>query len=440
MTAGSRHEPRGAGLTAVEERMLRSVDEQYTIGLLKRLVAFPSYFPHYEEIAAFVEGEMRGYGLDVFVKGDSGTGQVESPALAERALVYADEFAKTMTKPWTRPNVVGSVGGTEGGPTLILRAHTDVVPAYNRSLWRTDPFVATEVDGAIYGRGTADAKGSLAAMMAAVRAVQLSGVRLRGNLLLVAWVGDEFKPPDSRYFDGISYLATHDLIKGEMCIAGEPYDLRICPVTRGRIWFSIHVGGESTHGANYPAKGVNAILQGYKLIQEILQLPLGEHPLTGKDSINLGTIHGGKQPNIVPEDCYFTFDIRFAPPLTSFRIEEMVHERIQKLTATDPTFTVKSIQVTERREPLEFPRDCPLTQAMLRAGRAVGRELQFGGAVSFGALASYKDRVGIKECVYFGPGETEQAHATNERVPIADLLVAAKVYALTIAQVCGAHD
>lgn len=440
MSAVTHPQAGGTELTAVEERILRSLDERYTIDLLKRLVAFPSYFPHYEEIAAFVEGEMRSYGLDVFVKGDSGTGQVESTALAERALVYAEEFGEAMTRPWTRPNVVGSMKGTAGGPTLIMRAHTDVVPPYNLSLWKTDPFVPTEADGAIYGRGTADAKGSLAAMMAATRAVAASGVRLRGNLVLVAWVGDEFKPPDSRYFDGISYLAMNDLIKGEMFIAGEPYDLHICPVTRGRIWFSIHVGGESTHGANYPVKGINAILQAYKLIQEIFQLPLGEHPLTGRDSINLGTIHGGKQPNIVPEDCHFTFDIRFAPPLTSAQIEQMVHERIQRLEATDPKFTVKSIQVTERREPLEFPRDCQLTRAMLRAGRAVGRELQFGGAVSFGALASYKDRVGVKECVYFGPGETEQAHATNERVLVADVLVAAEVYALTIAQVCGAHQ
>lgn len=425
-------------MISTDERVLTRLDEAYTIDLLKRLIAFPSYFPNYEEIATFVEAEMKRYGLDVFVKGDSGTGQVQSDALAERALVYSDDFGEAMGKPWTRPNVVGRIHGVGGGPTLIIRAHTDVVPAYDLSLWKTDPFVPTELDGTIYGRGAADAKGSLAAMMAATKAVRDSGLRLKGNLLLVAWVGDEFKPPDSKYFDGMSYLAMNDLIKGEMFIAGEPYDLHVCPITRGRIWFSIHVGGESTHGANYPVKGVNAILQGYKLIHEIFQFELGEHPLTGRNSINLGTIKGGKQPNIVPEDCHFTFDIRFGPPLTSARIEEMVHERIQKLTREDPKFRVTSIQVTERREVVEFPHDGAVARAMLRAGKTIGHELQLGGAVSFGALGTYKDRVGIKECCYFGPGETSQAHATNERVSIQDVLTAARVYALTIAEVCGA--
>lgn len=425
-------------MTSVDEKVLERLDDTYTIDLLRKLISFPSHFPNYEEIAAFVESEMKRYGLDVFVKGDSGTGQVESQALAERARVYTDEFGEAMGKPWTRPNVVGSIPGTEGGPTLILRAHTDVVPSYKRDQWETDPFVATEIDGVIHGRGAADAKGSLAAMMAAARAIKESGVRLKGNLLLVAWVGDEFKPPDSQYFDGISYLAMNDLIKGEMFVAGEPYDLRICPITRGRIWFSIHVGGESTHGANYPVRGVNAILQGYKLIHEIFQIEVGEHPLTGKDSINLGTIQGGRQPNIVPEDCHFTFDIRFAPPLTSARIEEMVQEKIEKLTREDPKFRVTAVQVTERREPLEFPYDGALAQAMLRAGTVIGHELRLGGAVSFGALGTYKDRLGVKECCYFGPGETEQAHATNERVRIQDVLTAAKVYALTIAEICGA--
>lgn len=176
----------GCSMASVDERVLQSLDESYTIDLLCKLISFPSYFPNYEEIAAFVESEMKRYGLDVFVKGDSGTGQVQSQALAERALVYTDEYGEAMGRPWTRPNVVGSIQGTGGGPTLIVRAHTDVVPAYNRDLWKTDPFVATEIDGMLYGRGAADAKGSLAAMMAATRAIKESGLRLGGNLLLVA--------------------------------------------------------------------------------------------------------------------------------------------------------------------------------------------------------------------------------------------------------------
>jgi succinyl-diaminopimelate desuccinylase len=297
-----------------------------------------------------------------------------------------------------------------------------------------DPFSAKIIDNRMYGRGTADTKGSLAAMMAATAAVSEADIDLQGDLKLVAWAGDEYKPPDAKYFDGMSYLAMNDLIKGDIAIFGEPYDLKITYISRGRIWFEFEVGGVASHSAS--GAGINAILNAMKLIESIYQIKLGEHPVTGKDTINIGTIKGGTQPNMVPDKCHFTFDIRFGPPLTTDDIRLMVEEKVERLKKADPNFILRSMEVTEKREPFGFNRDSTLNICMKKAGQFLGRELEYGGAVSFGPIADWKDRVGIKEGCLFGPGKTEQAHAINEHIEIDDLIIATKVLALTIPYVC----
>lgn len=396
----------------VEEQVLRQFDEKYTLSLLQKLVQIPSAFPEYEEVASFVEGELRKIGLDVRVSGDSGKG-------------------------WKRPNVIGTYRGQGRGRTLILAAHTDVVPPYDLSLWKVEPFSGEVIDSEIYGRGTADTKGSLAAMISAAKAVADADLELDGDLIVVAWAGDEYTPEDAEYFDGMSYLALNDLIKGDMAIFGEPYDLHVTYTSRGRIWLNFEIGGEASHSAT--GRGINAILKSIKMIESIYQLQLGEHPVTGKDTINVGTIQGGTQTNIVPDSCKFTFDIRFGEHLTTSRIEEMVKKRIQEIQQSDPQFILRSMQIPERREPFGFPKESTLNSALIRAGQRIGVPLEYGGAVSFGPIADWKDRVGLTEGCLFGPGKTGEAHAINEHINVNDLYAATKILSLAIPYSCGLH-
>jgi acetylornithine deacetylase/succinyl-diaminopimelate desuccinylase-like protein len=356
---------------------------------------------HLTEIANFVAREMEGFGAEVVMVGDQGEG-------------------------WERPNVLGTVKRQAPGPTLMLAAHTDVVPAYDPSLWKYLPFEAEVVDGVLHGRGSADTKSSLGAMMAALRAVIRSGVKLPGSVVLAAWAGDEWQPPGGRWFNGLSYLALEHGLRADAGIFGEPYDLRICPASRGRTWFRVEVGGEATHSAT--GKGINAILSALKVIDAVYDVKVGTHPLLGKDTINVGTIDGGVQPNIVPDRCVMTFDIRFAMPLSTTAIEEMVRQAVDRLRP-DPQFILKELAVTERREPIEFPFDGTLVRALKRAGDAAGRPLDLGGAVSFGDVADWKDRMGLTQACLFGPGKTAQAHAINEHIAVSDLVAAARIYA-----------
>jgi succinyl-diaminopimelate desuccinylase len=397
----------------MEKALLREIDEEYLINLLQRLIRIPSVAPPCQlgEIASFVAEEMKASGLEVLVEGDYGEG-------------------------WERPNVLGILVGDQEEWGLILSAHTDVVPPYDLSGWEVAPFAGEIMDGTIYGRGTADTKGSLAAMMAAARVIAQSGFKLQRGLAVLAWAGDEWDPPDAKWFNGETYMACNGYLEPAPYIGGEPYDLKICYISRGRVWFKFEVEGKATHSAT--GKGVNAILKAIKLIQGIYQIQVGEHPILGKDTINIGTIKGGTQPNIVPDKCTLTFDIRFAPPLTTQRVKQMVDEVIEDLKKTDPDFKLQTMKILERREPIEFPPHGSLVQAMRRAGQAaLGHELELGGAVSFGDIADWKDAVGIKEACLFGPGKGEEAHALNEHIEIADLIAAAKVYALTALYCCG---
>jgi acetylornithine deacetylase/succinyl-diaminopimelate desuccinylase family protein len=397
------------------QEILKKVDSKYVIDLLRKLIRIPSVCQEKQtkEISAFVEDEMRNYGLRVSVLGDKG-------------------------EDWDRPNIIGSSKGVFGEPKLMLAAHMDVVPSYD-GRWIVDPFSATIIDEKVYGRGAADTKGSLAAMMAACKAVVESGVNLLGDFYLVAWYGDEWEFPGAKWYNGLSYLAHNKLIAADMAIFGEPYDLHICPSARGRTWFDFEVVGKSMHSA--VGTGVNAILKAMKLTQQIYaDLKLGTHHLLGRDTINIGTIEGGTQPNIVPDKCIIKFDVRFGPHLTPDEVVRRVETIVERLRTEDKDFKLNSMNAYEKQQALEFSSDSNLVKAMKKAGETFGRPLNLGGAVSFGDVWQWKDKIGLKEACLFGPGRTDQAHAINEHIEIKDLLDATKAYALSLLYACGYKD
>lgn len=404
-------------MTAGQQQVLAAADDAYVVDLLQRLIRLASVNLNLDpsgscvEIADAVESELRGYGLSV-ERDDRGTGQ-----------------------GWG-PNIVATLGSGRP-PVLILTTHMDVMPPYDLSRWEHPPFDAVVSDGVLYGRGAVDAKGSLAAMMAGVRALARSGLDLEGTVKLVAWTGDEAHPATMDYFSGITYLARTDRLKGDALIWGEPYDLRVVRGSRGRVWLRYVVGGEASHSAS--GAGVNAIRSAVTLIEAIYTIPRLTHPLLGTDTINVGTIKGGVQTNMVPDSCAVTFDIRFGGPRSVADVLAQAQERVGALASTAPEFRLVSFDVPERKEPVEYPEGLPVYQAATAAGVPVfGHPLEYGGALSFGDTSEWREQAGLREICFFGPGKTELAHAVNERVAVADLIAAAKIYALTAAAYCRA--
>lgn len=394
-------------MSLIENRILKNIDQQYTVRLLRDLIGIPSDFPHYDEVASFVKDEMKAYGLRIREASDSG-------------------------KDWVRPNVLGTYAGSGKGPRLLLMAHTDVVPSGDPSLWKYPPFSAEVVGNTIYGRGAADTKGSLAAMMSAVRAVVNADVRLIGDVELVAWAGDEYKPPDAKYYDGTSFLAFNDIIKGDMAILGEPYDLRITYMCNGRIWLDLEVAGETAHPGT--GRGINAIRESMKLVDAIYNAEFGADfkPVT-----NVVSIRGGEDARFPPIPDLCSFKMSVYCPISTKEIEDRVRQAVEKTQGSNPNLMLKSMKVVERREMFSFPKESKLFSSMEKAGKHLGVELAYGAGVSLGDVPQWKDQVGLTSGCLFGPGKTEEAHTVNEHVEIPDVMAAARILALTIPYACG---
>jgi succinyl-diaminopimelate desuccinylase len=389
--------------------LLRRLDERGLIELTRRLVRAPSVNPpgRYEEVSGIMREEFEKLGLEVSVmEGEPG-----------------------------RPNVVGLLRGSEGKRTYMISGHMDVVPEGDPSAWIYPPFGGEVHDGKIWGRGSADMKCALAGEVYALKAVLDAGGELKGNLLLGATVDDETAGPM-----GMKYVLGRGLREAgfprpDMVLVGEISNMDIVGSFKGRVWYRIRVRGKTAHGGA-PQFGINAIEKSIALINEIKKMELKDHPLVGRDTINLGRMEGGTKVNIVPEVCTFELDIRIGPPQSTLRVKEYVESVVRRMKAIDPELNVEELAVTEDRDPLEIPEDHELVEIIRRDAKEVtGRVPAFRGSLSSGDLY-YCIKSGIPG-VWLGAGRLEVAHAPNEYVEIDKLIDASKIYALSILDICG---
>ncbi|MEE9274866.1 MAG: M20/M25/M40 family metallo-hydrolase [bacterium] len=392
--------------TGAEESILACVEESFVLELAQELIRRPSVNPpgDYGAVAAHVEEAMKEMGLEV-----------------ERS-----EGAPG------RPNIIGLLRGAGGGPAFCLSSHMDVVDPGDLSAWKFPPFEARVEDGVLWGRGSADSKGMLAGMLEAARAIKRSGVRLKGDLYLVAAVDDE----TAGEF-GLRHPFQQGRVPARAAVLGEATNFDTPHIFKGRIWFELDVLGKSSHGA-FPREGVNAIRRACQIIDAVYGIPLGGHPLLGEDTISVGTIRGGKAVNVGPERCTPAFDIRWAPPLTSRDIRAKVEEAANRVVREAGDFRVGEIRASEERDPLEFPAGTPLNRALDSATRKIrGRESRLFGWYSSGEIYHMHKAGRIENGALFGPGEPAQAHAIDEHIEVGDLVDGASVYALTALSMCG---
>lgn len=386
----------------IRDKVLDGIREDIVLGYTRELVTRPSENPPgtYEEISAWVLEEFRRMGL---------------------------QDVKTIEGEKGRINVLGKIAGKDpSAPRLCLASHTDTVKVGDPDKWTHGPFSAKIVDGVMWGRGIADSKGMLAGMMAATRAIIETGIQPQGDLYLCAYVDDETAGPM-----GLRHVFNEGYVKSENLILGEATHFEIQYVFKSRIWFDLETVGRSAHGA-FPERGINSIDKAMQVIAAIRGIDLGSHPALGKGTINVGKIHAGEQVNVVPGTCKTSFDLRWGPPTSSDEVRRLVAKALDKAKAEDPELEIGEMRVTEVREPLEFPTDSPLVQAMKKAGRDVfGQEIGLGGWYSSGELWPVAAAGHIKYGAVIGPGEPWQAHAYDEQVPVRELVDAARVYALS---------
>ncbi|MDD6815466.1 MAG: M20/M25/M40 family metallo-hydrolase, partial [Firmicutes bacterium] len=232
-----------------------------------------------------------------------------------------------------RYNTVAILEGTERetSPSLMLTGHMDTVPAYDFE----KAFEPWEDEENVYGRGTVDMKGALAAAMCAMVEIKESGTRLKGDLIFCGVADEEEAGIGTRSLIETGPEATYTVV-------GEPTDLHIALGHKGLEWIEVSFKGKKVHGGAQE-EGVNAIMMAgrflHKLETEYLpKLAQRTHPILGKATLNIDTINGGDQPSTVADHCSIRLDRRCLTSETIAQVYAELQELIDQLHREDPRF------------------------------------------------------------------------------------------------------
>jgi acetylornithine deacetylase len=339
-----------------------------------------------------------------------------------------------------RPNLLYRQPGRRGSPHLILNGHTDTksVGEADRQLWETDPLQPTIIDGKLYGVGSTDMKGALAAMLYAAAALHSLDPPPAGDLTLI-FTANEEAPGDV----GANWLTRHLDLQADFCLVGEPCGIQTefesLPLSSRRgLLFNVKVHGTQMHSSisdRFPS--VNASVKMAWVLWRLsrdLKLRHEPHPLYPQGpTVNLGdVVRGGLHYGVYPGYAEFGSDIRLTPGMTRDGVRADLEAVLDQLCQEDPELQVELEFLGEPKaewEPLTG--DEPFVRLLQAAGeRVLGRPLPFGGFPAFTDGYWFSTQSGIPTVPAFGPGLLPLAHRPNEYVPVQGIVQASQIYAL----------
>ncbi|MFR0673353.1 acetylornithine deacetylase [Enterobacterales bacterium AW_CKDN230030176-1A_HGKHYDSX7] len=312
----------------------------------------------------------------------------------------------------SKANLFATLGPDLGGG-VVLSGHTDVVPVDGQT-WATDPFILSERQGRLYGRGTADMKGFIACVLAAVPTFLAHPLRVPVHLAF-------------SYDEEVGCLGVRTILdtlrrrphKPSLCLIGEPTELKPVLGHKGKLAMRCQVKGAACHSA-YAPRGVNAIEYAARLIGHLGELgqalasperhdPRFDPPFS---TVQTGTIRGGQALNIVPADCAFDFEIRALPDLDPLQVVRQLQtyvdtDLLPRMQAVDATTAIE-LQPLNAYPGLVTPPD---SEAARLLAHLCGSE-DFG-TVAFGTEGGLFAQAGIPTVVC-GPGNMAQGHKPDE--------------------------
>ena len=369
---------------------------------------------------------------------------VQTPSLSGEEQPIADIILQEMRdlgfdRVWADANgsVIGVIEGAQAGRTILLDAHCDTVGIAPGSTWQRDPFAAAVEGDFIHGRGTADMKGALAAMITAAAGIDRN--KLAGRVAVSATVLEEV-------MEGISLATVIEEVQPDFVVIGEASELNLNRGGRGRAEIHIETIGKPAHSSN-PQLGLNAVHEMFKVINAINTIELPQHPLLGDAIMALTDIISDPYPgySVVPSRCRVTYDRR----LLTGETQESVLAQIKALPGLDEVNFEAQIAVGEHeaytgsvlRGPKFFPawefaEDHPFVSSALKGLQSAGLSPKVtayrfctNGAMSGGVM-------GIPT-VGFGPAAEGDAHVVDEKVRIGELETAVSGYRAIIMATLG---
>jgi succinyl-diaminopimelate desuccinylase len=340
------------------------------------------------------------------------------------ALKQAGAEVELIEHSLTRASVLARVRSSRQLSALLYNAHLDTVPV-GAERWVHEPFSAEIADGKVWGRGTADMKSGLAALIVATRTMAKARLPLRGDLILAATAGEE---SDSL---GATALAVRpDLGPVQALVIPEPSANDIYVAEKGAFWLELTTQGKTAHGS-MPDLGRNAVMMMVALIGELekMAFPYREHPMLGGFSRSINTIAGGVKTNVVPDLCVATVDMRTVPGQDHRAILGQVEGLIADLTRRIPDFQA-SVKIVNDRCPVETSPSEPAVRRFADVvAQVTGERPVPKGVRYYTDAAVFVPHLNVP-MIICGPGDAKQAHQPNEHVEIIKLVQSAKIFTL----------
>jgi putative selenium metabolism hydrolase len=333
-------------------------------------------------------------------------------------------------------NAIGSARGSDPGPAILFDGHMDTVPVGDAKAWKHDPFGAQVEAGRLYGRGTSDMKGAIAAMASAIAFfLEDRGRGFGGSLHLAGVVHEEC-------FEGVAARKISAAVKPDFVVIGEASELDLKIAQRGRAEIVVETFGLPAHSAN-PEKGVNAVYQMTRLVDAIRRIEPPAHPVLGKGILELTDIKSSPYPgaSVVPSYCRATYDRRLLVGETRESVLAPIQAAIDELASSDPKFSAKASYArgkekcytgTEIEGERFFPgwvygEDEGYIAEALKAMRDAGLEPRVSKYNFCTNGSHYAGEAGIRTIGY-GPSYEHLAHTIDEYVELEQLYAAAEGY------------
>ncbi|MFO7942200.1 MAG: YgeY family selenium metabolism-linked hydrolase [Bacillota bacterium] len=360
------------------------------IDLCRRLVRIPTATGEEGEAIHFLESEMSRLGYRTFID-DTG-------------------------------NLLGVIEGGKPGPRILLDSHVDTVPVSDESAWRVDPFGGDVVGGRLYGRGSSDMKGALAASIVAGESFAGGRDGFAGEVWISVTVAEEI-------YEGVAAREVERRVAPDLVVVGESTDLKLNRGGRGRAEVAMVARGRSAHSSN-PSAGDNAVYKMVEAISAVRELELSRHPQLGRAIAELTDIKSRPYPgaSVVPDFCRATYDRRLLPGEERDEVLRQFADAVSGVDGVGVEFvTAEATMWTGRRVSAErffpawlYPKDHPDLDAIRRALES--RELYRGtGTYSFCTNAAHWAGVAGIPTFGYGPSKETLAHVDDEYIEVEEL-------------------
>ena len=406
------------------DQVLSQVDEKAIVDLASDLIKIPSFKTEETPVAVFLADFFRDRGYEVDLQ------EVEPGRL----------------------QTIATLKGAGDGCSLMLNGHTDINSLSRR--WRRDPWTPTVEGDRLYGHGVQNMKGGLASIVMAAEAIRLSGVKMKGDLVIACVVGE------TQGGEGTHFLMESGF-RTDMAVVAEPFGVgNLVTVHAGIVHMAIHVYGVTGH-IRQNGGTVNAIYETARVIESLKRVRFTYQPredMPNLPRLNVGGIIGGLgddyvlvEPPYIPDLCTIIVDVHFVPGQTVESIVDDIRRVLDLLQTEEPDLNYR-IEIPppesfkgRRRlvmDPLDVPQDTYIVQAVARSHELVTSQppKAIGTVLPFSYTANdtcHLWNAGIP-CVLYGPavvrGEQDEDDAC---VIISEMVQCTKVLAITALDVCN---